>query len=72
MQHLAGNNLLVDLNRYREQGDMANVNLNIPMPDDSLQDKTTVEDSMEHDPDAEYVLEENRNSLNKEQQWIFD
>ena len=55
-QRLAWNDLLVDLNSYLEQGDMSNNDFNIPMPNESLQDVTMIEDSMEHDLDAQSFL----------------
>ena len=66
-QRLAWNNLLMDLNSYLEQGDMSNNDFNIPMPDESLQDVTMIEDSMEHDPDAASFFEEKISSLNEDQ-----
>ena len=66
------NYLLLDLNHHLEQGAMSNADFNIPVPDNSLQEVTIVDDSMEHDPDAKTFFEENCNSLNKEQQQIFN
>ena len=71
-QQLAWNDLLIDLNSYLEQGDMSNNDFNVLMPDESLQDVTMIEDSMEHDPDAESFFEENFSSLNEDQIEIFN
>ena len=51
---------------------MSHADFNIPMPDNSLRYVTIVDDSMEHGPDAKMFFEENCNSLNKEQQQIFN
>ncbi len=66
------NDLLIEINNYLNDHDKSNSSYNLPMPDDSLNDISIIDDSDEYDPNDGQYYDEHINSLTDEQLEILE